>query len=394
MKKIILHVDVNNAFLSWTAIEIIKNGGKEDIRDIVSVIGGDEKTRSGIVLAKSTKAKGLGIKTGDTLYEARKKCAELVVERSRKEAYAEYSDSLYLMLNQYSDKVERYSIDECFVDITNCLMGRDVKTITTEIQARVKEELGFTVNIGIADSKVLAKMASDFEKPNKIHTLFSNEIAHKMWELSVSELFMVGRSSIPKLKNMQIHTIGDLAARNKEDIVKLFGKHGAKMWEYANGIDCSEVVRKSDTNKSISRETTLAKDMSNVEELEKILFILVEDVAITLRGQALTTKTVSVHIRTSSFYDTSHQKKLEIKSNSTKEIYAIAKEILKEMMNATTLVRLIGVKLDDLEKEVEGNAQISIFEETKNEKEEAIDKVMDGLKAKFGEGIITRAKRI
>lgn len=180
-------------------------------------------------------AKKCGVKTGETIYAAKKKCPGLSVYLGCEyKVYREYSDKLYNLLLEYTDKIERYSIDECFMDMTNYLMKDSLINKAYEINKRVREELKFTVNIGVAHNKLLAKMASDFTKPDKVHTLFENEIPEKMWKLPVSELFMLGRKTVPKLENMHIKTIGDLAKYDKEKLMKSFGKHGILMWEYAN----------------------------------------------------------------------------------------------------------------------------------------------------------------
>ena len=219
MERQILHVDVNNAFLSWTAVEMLKQGSALDIREIPAVIGGDENRRSGIVLAKSPKAKMFGISTGETLYQARIKCPQLKVYPGNYKMYKQYSNQLYQLLLQYTDKIERFSIDECFLDMTNCLMGKSLLDKAYEINKRVKEELGFTVNVGVAHNKLLAKMASDFQKPDRVHTLYEKEIPRKMWTLPISELFMVGRRTLPKLYNMNIKTIEDLAKVDKNLLI-------------------------------------------------------------------------------------------------------------------------------------------------------------------------------
>ena len=235
MERQILHVDVNNAFLSWAAVERLKQGESLDIRTIPAIIGGDETRRAGIVLAKSMLAKKYGIKTGETIYSAKKKCPNLRVFPSCEyRVYKEYSNKLYNMLLSYTDKIERFSVDECFLDMTEYLMKDSLINKAYEISRRVKEEFGFTVNIGVAHNKLLAKMASDFEKPDKVHTLFENELGGKMWPLPISELFMLGKKTVPKLNSMGIEKIGDLARYDKEKIVKKFGKHGLMMWEYAN----------------------------------------------------------------------------------------------------------------------------------------------------------------
>lgn len=230
----ILHVDVNNAFLSWTAVQMLKDGEKLDIREIPAVIGGDEERRSGIVLAKSMKAKTCGVVTGETLYQARRKCPNLRVYASNYKMYKEYSNQLYKLLLEYTEKIERFSIDECFLDMTDYLMNSNLLDKAQEINKRVEKELGFTVNVGVAHNKLLAKMASDFEKPNKVHTLYENEIQDKMWKLDISELFMLGRKTVPKLYNLGIKTIGDLAKTDELLLIKKFGKHGRIIWEYAN----------------------------------------------------------------------------------------------------------------------------------------------------------------
>ena len=278
MERQILHVDVNNAFLSWTAVEMLKQGSKIDIREIPSVIGGDESRRAGIVLAKSQKAKMFGISTGETLYQARIKCPGLQVYPGNYKMYKQCSNQLYQLLLQYTDKIERFSIDECFLDMTNGLMGDTLLNKAYEINKRVKKELGFTVNVGVAHNKLLAKMASDFTKPDKVHTLFEEEISSKMWPLPVSELLMLGRKTIPKLYNMRIKTIGELAKTDKQLLIKKFGKHGMMMWEYANGIDNSEVQYKYENPKGIGNSITLPEDINEMAKLEEILLALTEQV--------------------------------------------------------------------------------------------------------------------
>ena len=392
MEKQILHVDVNNAFLSWTAVEMIKNGSDIDIREIPAIIGGDETKRSGIVLAKSMKAKECGIKTAQTIYQARAKCPGLKIYPSNFKIYKQYSNKLYELLLQYTDKIERFSIDECFLDMTNYLMQDTLENKAKEINKRVKEELGFTVNIGIAPNKLLAKMASDFTKPDRIHTLYKEEIPTKMWPLPVSELFMLGKRTVPKLYNMQISTIGDLAKTSKETLSKKFGKHGIQMWEYANGIDNSEVQYKKEKPKGIGNSITLPENAEQIEKLEEILLALAEQVTYRLRKYELLAKTVNVQLRTNNFEDTSHQGKLDNPTATTKEIYEKAKKLLNQMYHKPMKIRLIGLRVDNLiEKE---NMQISLFQEPKNDKQEKLDKVVDELKNKYGYNKITRAGKM
>ena len=385
VERKILHVDVNNAFLSWTALELLKSGETIDIRDIESVIGGDESRRAGIVLAKSVKAKKCGVVTGETLFQARKKCPNLKVYRGNFSAYQKYSNQLYQLLLEYTDKIERYSIDECFLDMTEYLMGRTLEEIAIEINRRVKDELGFTVNIGLSQNKLLAKMASDFEKPNKIHTLYKEEIADKMWKLPVQELFMLGRKTVPFLNNLNIKTIGDLAKSDKKLLEKRFGKHGALIWDYANGIDDSKVVFEESKPKSIGNSITLPIDLFERDKIEAVLLQITELVTYRLRKWELLANTVSVQLRTTDFKDYSHQKKLEFSTNTTKEIYKVVKEVFREMYNEQP-IRLVGVRADKLIEKSE--EQISFF--SSNEKYQKIDKVLDNINLKYGKNTIGR----
>ena len=392
MDRKILHIDVNNAFLSWLAVYKLKCGETLDIRNIPAIIGGDEEARKGVVLAKSMKAKEFGIVTGEPIFRAKKKCPQVQVFQGNFDIYREYSNKLYKLLLEYTDKIERFSIDECFLDMTEYLMKDTLENKANEIHKRVKQELGFTVNIGISNNKLLAKMASDFEKPDKIHTLYTSEIQTKMWNLPVSELFMLGKKSVPKLYKMGIKTIGDLAKKDRQLLIKTFGKHGNIMWEYANGIDNSEVNYKYEKPKCIGNSITLPMDICNIEKLEKVLLGLTEQVTYRLRKSNLVANSVNVQLRTKDFIDTSHQGKLDIATSSTQQIYSKAKILLREMYEEGAFIRLVGVRVDKLEDKEE--RQLSLFENKDKEKLDKIDRVMDNLKEKYGYNSITFAGRI
>ena len=264
-KRIILHIDVNNAFLSWTAVELLKNGSSIDIRNRYAVIGGDEDSRRGIVLAKSNLCKSKGVVTGESLYMARRKCPYLEVYKGERDAYRKHSDLMYNYLLQYTNIIERYSIDECFLDYTYSvnLFGDPIK-IAYKIKDEIKRKFGFTVNVGIGSNKLLAKMASDFSKPDKVHTLFSDEIKEKMWILPLEDLFMLGKASASKLREMGFKTIGDIASCDVNFLIKHFKSHGKLMWEFANGIDDSDVNYMEHDAKSISASTVLPYNYSKI----------------------------------------------------------------------------------------------------------------------------------
>ena len=392
MEREILHVDVNNAFLSWAAVEKLKNGETLDIRTIPSIIGGDEAQRKGIVLAKSNIAKQFGIQTGEPIFFARKKCPNIQIFQSDFNVYRKYSNALYNLLLEYTDKIERYSIDECFLDLTGYIpKPRKLIDIAYEISKRAREELGFTVNIGVAPNKLLAKMASDFEKPNKVHTLYQQEIETKMWKLPVSELFMVGRRSLPKLQKMGIKTIGELAKSDEKLLIKNFGKYGKMIWEYSNGIDNEEVNYIKEKPKNIGNSITLPYDYNDIEKIEEVLLALVEQVSYRLRNQEMFANVVNVQIKTNEFKVFSHQRKLDFATDSTKIIGKEAKKLLTEIYNNTP-IRLIGVSVSGLVEKEE--RQISLFENIENEKQKKIDSVLDNIKEKYGYEAITRAGKM
>lgn len=397
MERLILHIDVNNAFLSWTAVEKLKNGEELDIRTVPAVIGGDESQRRGIVLAKSQLAKQFGIKTGEPLYLARQKCPAVKVFNSDFKVYTKYSKAMVEIFKEYTDKIEQYSIDECSLDLTNFLLPNEtIQEKAKQISKEIKEKLGFTVNIGIAHNKLLAKMASDFEKPDKIHTLYEEEISKKMWPLPVSDLYMVGRKSLPKLEKMGIKTIEDLAKSDQNILIKKFGKFGKMIWEYANGIDNEPVTVNNEKPKGIGNSVTLPQDVSNIEKLEETLLALTEQVSYRLRKQELLANVVNVQIKTNDFKTFSHQRKMDEPTDSTKYIYNEAKKLLEFLYNNSInkQIRLIGVRVDNLEDKEQ--MQMSLFSKTdlEKEKQKKVDKAVDAIKEKFGYEIITRAGKM
>lgn len=389
MERIIMHIDVNNAFLSWTALYLLKNGSKYDIRNSYAVIGGSESTRSGIVLAKSTPAKRLGIVTGETLYSARKKCRVLKTYEPNFKFYQEMSNKMFNLISKYTPDIEIASVDECYLDYTKIKsMQGDQLEFARKLQKEIYDELGFTVNIGIANNKLCAKMASDFTKPYKIHTLYDNEIQEKMWPLEVGELFGIGKKTVPKLNQINIFTIKDLANSKPEDLYKYFKNQSESMINWANGIDNSPVISKPRIPKGIGNEITLDHDVTDIKELYKYLLFLSEKVGQRLRKQNKYARVIVVILKDNNFKKYSHQKKLETPTNNNEEIYNMAKIILREIYNDEK-IRLIGIRLDNLtDKKIK---QVSIFD--KIEEEKNIDEVVDKLNKKY-KNIIKKATLI
>lgn len=392
MDRKILHIDVNNAFLSWTAVDRLKHGETLDLRTVPSIVGGDEEKRKGIVVAKSNVAKKFGIQTAEPIYTARRKCPSVLIVPANHELYEEYSDKLYKLFLEYTEKVERFSIDECFLDLTEYLKpGEDLVKTGIEIKERVKKEFNFTVNVGVSDDKILSKVASDFEKPDKIHTLFKSEIEEKLWKLPIGEMFLVGKKSVPKLNRMGIRTIGDLAKTDKAVLIKNFGKYGYTIWKYANGESNEDVNYIQEKPKGIGNSVTLPYDVGSIEELEVTLVELVQKVSYRLRKENMYATVVNVQLKNNEFKMVSHQKKLMHRTDTTNEILVVAKELLKELYTGD-LIRLIGVRVDGLVEKEE--FQISMFDMKEESKNRKLDNVIDNLKDKYGYDILTRATEL
>ena len=389
MERLIFHIDVNNAFLSWTAVDLLKKGYPVDIREIPSVIGGDEESRHGIVTAKSPVAKKMGVVTAESLYTARKKCPGLKVFPGNYSLYRHNSDELYNYFCLFTDKIERYSIDECFLDMTGTeLLYPDPIKLAHKMKDEIYEKFGYTVNVGIGNNKLCAKMASDFEKPNKVHTLFSYEVEKKMWPLPVGDLFMIGKSSTKRLIEMGIKTIGDLAKYDVTLLRKRFKSMGDMMHEYANGVDFSTVEPRISKNKSISTTETLPKDVDNVVDLRKILLRQSNKVGRQARNLNLYANTIAVIFKTGEFVSYSHQMKLVNPTNVTKEIYKYACEVLEKGWKKDPL-RLIGIRLDNLTPD--NSKQLSLFDTSNSLSNDKIQKVLDNISDKYGDDIIMPA---
>ena len=332
-KRIIFHIDVNSAYLSWEAIEQLNKGSNIDLRTIPSIVGGDPTKRHGIVLAKSVPAKKFGIITGEPVFKALKKCPNLTIVPPSHGAYAKQSRAMTDFLLSYTPDLEKFSIDECFIDISRLrlLHGDDYMSLANEMKDRIHNELGFTVNIGISENKILAKMASDFKKPDMVHTLFPNEVRDKMWPLPVRELFMVGKAAAAKFERMSIKTIGDLANTKPEVLEQQFKKYGRMIWEYANGIDDSPVQSKEADQKDISNETTTGFDITDKETARLYILSLSENVGMRLRKAGLYAGVISVNIKNNNFESYSKQKKIDNATQDTNIIFSTAAELFEKV---------------------------------------------------------------
>ncbi len=391
--SIFFHIDVNSAFLSWTALDMLEKGDTVDIRTIPAIVGGDTNTRHGIVLAKSIPAKAYGIRTAEPVVNAFRKCPNLTMVPPDHHMYQERSQRLMQFLSQICPDIQQVSIDECYMDYTP-IAGKytSPEAAAHNIKDSVFEQFGFTVNVGISDRKVLAKMASDFKKPNLVHTLYSQEISTKLWPLPVSSLFMCGHSSVEALRKLGILTIGDLAHSDPEILQSHLKSHGQTLWEYANGIDASSIVAEPVKMKGIGNSTTLTTDAVTKEEAYHTLLALAESVGRRVRASHELAGMVSTEIKYASFQSVSHQTTLEIPSASTDVIYQTACRLFDELWNGKP-IRLLGIRTSKLVPDTEPR-QMTLFElqeETpKSQKLQKLDTALDSLRDKYGKDIIKR----
>ncbi|WP_426350674.1 DNA polymerase Y family protein [Alloiococcus sp. CFN-8] len=381
--RIIFHIDVNSAYLSWEAAYRLQMGEPIDLREIPSAVGGNPETRHGIILAKSLPAKKYKISTGETLHSAYEKCPHLTVVAPNYSLYITCSNAMVSILKEYTPKVQRFSVDECFLDFSHMdNLYEDEVELAHIIKDRIKRELGFTVNIGISSNKLLAKMASDFKKPDRVHTLFPEEITCKMWPLPVEELYMVGRATAPKLHKLNIFTIGDLANYDRELIYIKLKSFGLMLWDYANGIEESPVTESNHiAMKGMGASTTIAYDVESRREAHMILLSLSESLGMRLRDSENCCRLVAVHIRGSDLLGGGHQRKLHTPTDSTEEIARIAQELFDELWTGHP-IRKLGVRVSELCSN--DLCQISLFSKRDIEKQQLLDKTIDEIRQRFG----------
>ena len=394
MAPIIFQIDVNSAYLSWTAVEQLKNGAAVDLREIPAIIGGDQKSRHGVVLAKSPAAKRYGIRTGEPVANAFRKCPNLAMYPPDHKMYREKSRRLMEYLRTFTKEIEQVSVDECYMDFTG-IAGRYHSPVdgAAEIKDGIRDKFGFTVNIGISTNKLLAKMASDFEKPDRIHTLYPEEIKEKMWPLPIGELYMAGRSSVEVLKKLEINTIGDLAQADLKLIMLHLKSHGKMLWEFANGIGTSVVQSEPDEAKGIGNSTTLSEDAATIEEVTPVFERLAQSVGSRLKKAEKKAGMVSMEIKYYDFRTVSHQIQLDKPSNDPEVLKETACSLFLEVWSGEP-VRLLGIRTSKLSDET-APEQLSIFDielpKEPDEKHKRLKKAMDEINGKFGEGAVMKA---
>ena len=390
MERLIFHVTRKQCFSFLGSSKKVKMG-LPDLRDIPSCIGGNPSKRTGIVVAKSIPAKKYGIQTGEPMAMAFRKCPNLVAVPSDFELYDKCSRAFKKICGSYAPVMESFSIDEVFLDMTGTsYIYPDPVATAHELKDKIRTELGLPVNIGISTNKLLAKMASDFEKPDKVHTLFPEEIPVKMWPLPVKSFFFLADPLKKNCRTQGSEPSGDLAHEKKAKIQALLGeKAGQQLYQYARGLDDSPVKAKPDEAKGFSLETTFNDDLVSLEQALPILLEQCDILAARMRRKKKKCTCISVTFRTLDFRNKSHQTKLPNATDITEEIYRNAQNLFQESWMRQPL-RLLGVSLTGLTDD--SFEQLSFFEDIhKKERQQKLDAALDSIRLKYGNDKVTRA---
>ena len=389
-EPIYMHIDVNSAFLSWTACDLLFYKKIDyDLRLVPSIIGGNQATRHGIVLAKSIPSKKYGIITGEPVTDAKKKCPGLIIMPPDYGLYVRRSNDLMELLRSYTPDVEQYSIDEAFCDFTGfeLLYGAPV-VFANELRETIRNELGFTVNIGVSNNRLLAKMASDLKKPDMVHTLFPHEILAKMWPLPIGNLFYVGQSSERKLRILGIKTIGDLAHFDRDILKSHLKSLGPVLWNYANGYELEFTPDESIQNKGYGNSMTIRYDVKDMETAKYYILALTEIVTTRIRADGAMVSVVAVSITDSDFRYCSHQMTLSFPTDITEKIYNAACSLFDELWDGAP-IRQLGVHTSKVC--FETYYQYDLFEGTRIDKLRAMDSTVDIIRERYGYESLKRA---
>lgn len=379
--RVILHSDINSCYASIEHLHHPELSGKP------LAVGGDPEKRHGIVLTADYMAKKRGVKTGMALWQAKQVCPEITFISPRMDLYLRFSRMAHEICGEYTDLQEPYGIDESWLDVTNsCSLKGDGYQIAQEISNRMKKELGITVSVGVSFNKIFAKLGSDYKKPDAITTMYESEFRMKVWELPVSDLLYVGRSTNKKLESLGIRTIGGLAQMDEKILQSRLGKMGAVLWAFANGYDDSPVKRENTSApiKSIGNSTTTPKELETDEDVKIMLYILSESVAARLRENGFRCRTVEISIRDNELYSFTRQCKLDNASNITGEIASMAYRLFKANYRWDKPIRSVGVRGADL---VNDNymEQLDLFCDFQmREKQMKMDVAVDDIRRRFG----------
>lgn len=385
MERMILHSDCNSFYASVECLH------RPEIREKPVAVGGDVEQRHGIILAKNEQAKKYGIKTGEALWQARQKCPDLVIVPPRFELYKRFSRLCHQVYLDYSNQVEPFGLDECWLDVT--AQGVNGVQLAEEIRERIQKELGITVSIGVSYNKIFAKLGSDYKKPNAVTEIHRGNFKEIVWPLPVGDLLYVGRATQRKLQSYCKHTIGDLAATPEKTLKGWFGKWGSVLYAFANGFDNTPVARYVDHEevKSIGNSTTTPRDLVDNEDVKIIMYVLADSVARRLREHGYKGRTISVSVRDNQLESFVRQHTMNHYTNSTAEIAQEGMELFLKHYHWQQPIRSLGISISDLVSD-SAPLQLDLFGAGKEQlRMEQLDIALDGLKKRFGTNAVRPA---
>jgi len=390
VERKILHVDQNCFFAS------VEMKNHPELRGVPMAVGGDQDQRHGIILAKNPLAGACGIKTAETIWQAKQKCPDLVVVPGHYDQYTYYSRKAFEMFCQYTDRVESFGLDECWLDVTDICGSASLPVLADEIRSRVKKELGLTCSVGASFNKSFAKLGSDYKKPDATTLILQDNFKNIVWPLPVGDLLYAGRSTQKRLSRINIHTIGQLAALPHEYIRSYLGKNGEGLWICANGLDASPVGLCSDQReiKSVGNSTTTARDMTCNEDVWKTIVALSDQVATRLRKYKLVCNTVQIHVRDTELHTYERQQHLLAPTDAAGEISRVAMDLFQRSYDWTKSVRSFGVRAAQVNP-AEARRQISLFDSSyQTDEKKAVDTVVDALRIRFGKDIVRKGVQL
>ena len=389
MDRIILHCDLNCFYAS---VELLSH---PDLRNVPVAVCGDPTSRHGIILAKNEPAKQFGVKTAETIWQAKKKCPNLVLLPPHHDLYREYSKKVNAIYDEYTDLVEPFGIDESWLDITHTLhlFGGDAKALADSLRERMKRELGLTLSIGISFNKVFAKLGSDYKKPDATTLISRENWKEIVWPLPVGDLLYVGGAARKLLKQYGVETIGQLAVCKQDMLETLMGKMGVQLYEYANGLDCDPVRSRFDAEpvKSVGNGTTFPQNLTTREQVMAGIAMLSDSVASRLRHLGLYAGGLQVTLRDPAFKDRSRQRQLSAPTHLIRDITDTAMELVYELWKPPAPIRALTVTAINLLQEGEAYEQVDLFTTAtapKKEKQEKLEDAMDVIRQKYGKRAI------
>lgn len=389
MDRTILHCDLNGFYAS------VETLFRPELKEVPMAVAGNPEHRHGIILAKNELAKKFGVQTAETIWQAKKKCPELVLVPPHREEYAKYSKLVNAVYDRFTDLVEPFGIDESWLDVTGVshLFG-DGKAIADQLRQTVREELGLTISVGVSFNKVFAKLGSDYKKPDATTVISLENYKEILYPLPVTALLYVGRAASATLGKMNIKTIGDLAHSDKKLITARLGKVGGMIWEHANGLDDSP-VRPADQSgdiKSVGNGMTFKRNLAGIDDVKTGVYALSDEVAYRLRKYGVKCKVVAVTIKDPNFKTISRQRTLESPTHLAKEIAETGISLIKSSWNLSAPIRMLTITASNLVNEEETYEQITLFSDKKDaqvEKREKLEAAIDKIRDRYGKKAVT-----